>query len=144
MLSEETVIYCADPPSRVQSALVPSFAKDRDYSLIDEYDQAWACLHALTYSAMVTESNRQSYPPMNKMEQEEVCQSMRDGAEPPGKSPSYIHCCKMLDEWKLYAYKESSLAKAYQIACRQYNVFPLATLAHSGTTQEKPSDPIFC
>ena len=103
--------------------------KDRDYSLIDEYDRAWACLRALTYSAMVMENNCRSYPPMNKKEQEEVCQSVRDGAEPPGRSPSYIRRCKMLDEWKLYTYKESSLAKAYQIACRRYNVFPLAALA---------------
>ena len=102
--------------------------KDHDYMLIIEYDKAWVCICALTYSVMVTENNCWEYPKMTDEEQEEAYQNVLTGVLPPGKSPMYIWHCQILDEWKPYIYKESLLVKAYQVACSRYNVFLMKAL----------------
>ena len=57
--------------------------KDHDYALIYKYDKAWACVHALTYSVMVTEDK----VPFDE-EQEKAYQSILTGGKPPGGSPT--------------------------------------------------------
>ena len=86
---KQTFIMPIIPWEFSRDSFLPS-PKDRDCALINEYDKAWACLHALTYSVMVTENNPRDYPEMTNEEKEEIKQSLLTGAGLPGKSPMYI------------------------------------------------------